>query len=334
MGKKEEQGRNQDIHQSSRKEIQSDFDSPNFLGHSKIKTSESLPFFAGKKPPSFWMDLWRDFRKNRGAVLALIIILFFIALSLFAPFLSPYDPRLLQDGFLRLPPVFVKGGVPAFILGTDDVGRDILSRLIYGARLSMTVGMTVVVFSASVGTFLGLVSGYLGGWVDFVIMRFIDILMAFPSILLAIVVVSVLGPGVFNAIIAVSIVAVPSFTRIVRASVMEEKKKQYVMASRSFGASRFRIIFYEILPNSLAPLIVQTTFGFSDGILNAAALGFLGLGAQPPLPEWGVMLADSRSFIESSPWMVTLPGLCLLIVVLSFNIFGDGLRDTLDPRLS
>ena len=164
-------------------------------------------------------------------------------------------------------------------------------------------------------------------------MRFIDIVMAFPSILLAITVVSVMGPGISNAIIAVAIVAVPSFTRIVRASVMAERNKQYVMASRTFGASNLRIMFFEILPNCLAPLIVQATLGFSDGILNAAALGFLGLGAQPPTPEWGTMLADARPFIESSPWMVTLPGLCILFSVLGFNLFGDGLRDALDPRL-
>ena len=282
---------------------------------------------------SFWRDLYIDLKKNKGAILGLSIIFFVFLMSLLAPIISPYDPRILQEEALRLPPVFVDGGNEAFLLGTDDVGRDILSRLIYGARLSMSVGLAVVLLSGSLGTLLGLLSGYFGGRVDFIIMRLIDILMAFPSILLAIVVISVLGPGVVNAIIAVSVVAIPSFTRVVRASVMEEKKKQYVMASQSFGGSSFHIMFREILPNSLAPLIVQATFGFSEGILNVAALGFLGLGAQPPLAEWGVMLADSRSFIESSPWMVTFPGLCLLILVLSFNIFGDGLRDALDPRL-
>ncbi len=286
-----------------------------------------------EKAPSFWEEFWEHFKKNKGAVAGLFVILLFTFISLAAPLLAPYDPTVLHDGALRLPPLFAEGGKSAFLLGTDDVGRDTLSRLIYGARLSMGIGMAVVVLSASLGTFLGLISGYLGGRIDALIMRAVDILMAFPSILLAIVVVSVLGPGIMNAVVAVSIIAIPSFVRIVRASAMAEKKKQYVMASRTFGASRFRIMFHEILPNCLAPLIVQATLGFSDGILNAAALGFLGLGAQPPLPEWGVMLADARLFIQSSPWMVTLPGLCLLLVVLGFNIFGDGLRDALDPRL-
>ena len=284
--------------------------------------------------PSLKKELWDQFKQNKGAVAGLVLILIFIFISLAAPLLAPYDPTILHGSdALRLPPAFAEGGNSSFLLGTDDVGRDILSRLIYGARLSMGIGMTVVLLSASIGTLIGLSSGYLGGWVDTLIMRAVDILMAFPSILLAIVVVSVLGPGMMNAIVAVAVVALPSFIRIVRASAMEEKNKQYIMASRTFGAGRLRIMFYEVLPNCLAPLIVQASLGFSEGVLNAAALGFLGLGTQPPLPEWGVMLADSRAFIQSSPWMVTLPGLCLLLVVVAFNIFGDGLRDALDPRL-
>jgi len=191
----------------------------------------------------------------------------------------------------------------------------------------------VVLFSLTLGTLLGLWAGFQGGKVDTLIMRGVDILMSLPSILLAIVVVAVLGPGLFHAILAVSIVAVPGFIRLVRASVLEEKGKEYVAASRSFGAGPFRQIFLVIFPNCLAPLIVQGSLGFSEGILNAAALGFLNLGAQPPTPEWGTMLADGRSFIETSPWLVTLPGLCILIVVLGFNLMGDGLRDASDPRL-
>ena len=286
-----------------------------------------------EKVPFFWEESWIYFKKNKGAVAGLILIIVFVLVSLLAPLLAPYDPTALQEQALRLPPAFAQGGKWAYLLGTDDVGRDTLSRLIYGARLSMGIGMAVVFLSASLGTLLGLLSGYLGGFVDSLIMRSMDILMAFPSILLAIAVVSVLGPSIANTVIAVSIVSVPGFVRIVRASTLTEKKKQYVMASQTFGASHLRIMFCEVFPNCLAPLIVQATLGFSDGILNAAALGFLGLGAQPPLPEWGVMLADAQAFIQSSPWMVTLPGLCLLLVVLSFNIFGDGLRDALDPRL-
>lgn len=284
-------------------------------------------------PDSFLREFWNHFKPNKGAVVGLALIIAFVVIAILAPLLAPYDPTLLQDNALRLPPIWAEAGTWSYPLGTDDVGRDILSRLIHGARISMGIGFAVVILSLSMGLFLGIFAGYYGGKVDRLIMRFIDIVMAFPSILLAITVVSVMGPGISNAIIAVAIVAVPNFTRIVRASVMAERKKQYVMASKTFGASDLRIMFNEILPNCLAPLIVQATLGFSDGILNAAALGFLGLGAQPPTPEWGTMLADSRPFIESSPWMVTLPGLCILFSVLGFNLFGDGLRDALDPRL-
>tara|TARA_R110002072_G_scaffold534_8_gene4254 strand:- start:6571 stop:7461 length:891 start_codon:yes stop_codon:yes gene_type:complete len=284
-------------------------------------------------PQSFLSEFWEYFSKNRGAVIGLVLIIFFVVVAILAPVLAPYDPTIVHAQSLRLPPFFSEGGTTEFLLGTDDVGRDILSRLIYGARISMGIGLAVVVLSASIGTLLGLFAGYYGGRIEWFIMRIVDVLMAFPSILLAIVVVSVMGPGISNAIIAVAIVAIPSFTRIVRASVLAEKKKQYVMASKTFGAGSFRIMTREILPNCMAPLIVQATLGFSDGILNAAALGFLGLGAQAPMPEWGTMLSDARAFIQSNPWMVTLPGLCILVVVLGFNLFGDGLRDALDPRL-
>lgn len=286
-----------------------------------------------EEPKSFFQEFWEYFSKNKGAVIGLGFIILFILIAIFAPVIAPHDPSKVFTDSLRLPPFFVENGTSKFLLGTDDVGRDIFSRLIYGARISMAIGIAVVLISSTIGTVLGLLAGYLGGKVEWFIMRCIDILMAFPSILLAIVVVSVMGPGISNAIIAVSIVSIPNFARIVRASVLAEKKKQYVLASKTFGASSFRIMFSEILPNCLAPLIVQATLGFSDGILNAAALGFLGLGAQPPLPEWGTMLADARAFIQSNPWMVTLPGLCILFVVLGFNLFGDGLRDALDPRL-
>jgi len=284
-------------------------------------------------PPSIFSEFWKSFCQNRGALIGLIVILTFFIIALMAPLIAPHNPSELFAEFLRLPPAWSHGGHLQFPFGTDDLGRDIFSRLIFGARISIGIGMAVVILSLSFGTLLGLYAGYYGARVDNLIMGFIDILMSLPSILLAIVVVSILGPGLNNAIIAVSIVALPGFTRIVRASVKAEAKKQYVMASKSFGASDTRIMFLEILPNCMAPLIVQATLSFSDGILNAAALGFLGLGAQPPLPEWGIMLSDARAYIESSPWMVTLPGICILLVVLGFNLFGDGLRDALDPRL-
>lgn len=277
-------------------------------------------------------DFYKRFKKNKGAICGLIIILLFLFLAIFAPILTPYSPDQIIQGALRVAP-FESAGDKFFILGTDDLGRDLYTRLIFGARISLFIGFAVVLLSVTIGSFLGLIAGYYEGKIEKVIMRFVDILMAFPSILLAIVVVSVMGPGLMNAIVAVSIVSLPSFIRLVRASVLTEKSKEYVQASRSFGASDFRIMFIEILPNCVAPMIVQATLGFSDGILNAAALGFLGLGAQPPTPEWGIMLADARAYIESSPWLVTLPGICISVCVLGFNLLGDGLRDTLDPRL-
>jgi ABC-type dipeptide/oligopeptide/nickel transport system permease subunit len=279
-----------------------------------------------------FQEFWYFFRQNRGAVIGLVLIVAFILVAIFAPILAPYSESEIFADALSLPPSF-SGGISKFILGTDDVGRDVLSRLIYGARISLGIGFLVVTVSASIGTALGLLAGYFGGVLDKFLMRTCDVLMALPSILLAIVVVSVLGPSLLNSIVAVSIVAIPNFIRLVRASVLSEKEKQYVTAARSFGSGHFRLLVINIFPNCMAPLIVQSTLGFSDGILNAAALGFLGLGAQPPTAEWGTMLADSRQFIESSPWLVTLPGLCILIVVLAFNVFGDGLRDAFDPRL-
>lgn len=281
----------------------------------------------------FLSDLFFELKKNKGALAGIIVIFFATLIALLAPFIAPHDPTTIYAEFLRLPPRFVAGGNPHFLLGTDDLGRDLLSRLIFGSRISLSVGFMVVVLSLISGTFLGVIAGFYGGFIDKSIMRLTDLIMSLPSILFAIVIVAILGPGITNAIVAVSIVAVPNFIRIIRAQVMVEKSKQYVSAARLFGASSLRLMFLEILPNCTAPLIVQASLGFSDGILNAAALGFLGLGAQAPMSEWGTMLSDARSFIESSPWMVTLPGLCILVVVLSFNLLGDGLRDALDPRL-
>ncbi len=285
----------------------------------------------------FFTDLFFELKKNKGASAGILIILFVSFVAILAPLLAPHDPTNVYTEYLRLPPSFVTGGAISgsskFILGTDDLGRDLLSRLIYGSRISLSVGFMVVFLSLTTGTLLGVIAGFYGGILDKTIMRFTDLIMSLPSILFAIVIVAVLGPGITNAIVAVSIVAIPNFVRIIRAQVMVEKSKPYVAAAQLFGASAPRIMFKEILPNCMAPLIVQASLGFSDGILNCAALGFLGLGAQAPMAEWGTMLSDARSFIESSPWMVTLPGLCILIVVLSFNLLGDGLRDALDPRL-
>jgi peptide/nickel transport system permease protein/dipeptide transport system permease protein len=259
---------------------------------------------------------------------SLSIVIFFCLAGIFAPWLAPFDPTAVFDGKGLLSP-----SASGFLLGTDDLGRDVLSRLLYGARVSMGLGFLVVVLSLVFGGSLGLLAGFFGGRIESTINRFVDILMSLPSLLLAVVVVAVVGPGLWTAVWAVVVVSLPGYIRVVRAAVINEKEKEYVTAARSFGATRFHLMVRTILPNCIAPLIVQSTLGFSDGILNMAALGFLGLGAQAPTPEWGVMLGDSRAFIESAWWLVTLPGLCLLIVVLGFNLLGDGLRDHLDPKL-
>lgn len=281
----------------------------------------------------FFSELYFELKKNRGAMIGIVFILISLLIAILAPLLSPHDPTQVFPDALRLPPSFLSGGNPSFFFGTDDIGRDLLSRLIYGSRISLSVGFSVVLLALTTGTFLGVISGFYGGMIDRAIMRLTDLIMSLPSILFAIVIVAVMGPGITNAIVAVSVVAVPNFIRIIRAQVMVEKNRQYVQAAKLFGAGNFRIMFTEILPNCMAPLIVQASLGFSDGILNVAALGFLGLGAQAPMSEWGTMLSDARSYIESSPWMVTLPGICILLTVLSFNLLGDGLRDALDPRL-
>lgn len=278
-------------------------------------------------------DFWYLFRQNRGAVIGLVLVVVITILAIIAPLITPHSPYDIFDGALKLPPAWAEGGSSQYLLGTDDVGRDFFSRLVYGARVSMSIGFFVVVFITFFGVILGLLAGSMGGWIDSVITRFMDVLLALPSIMLAIVVVAILGPNLINTVIAVGIVSMPSVVRIVRASVLAEKQKNYVVASRTFGASWFRIYVINVLPNCMAPLLIQATFGFSNGILDAAALGFLGLGAQPPTPEWGTMLSDSRAYIESAPYLVTYPGICILVVVLAFNLLGDGLRDALDPKV-
>jgi len=277
-------------------------------------------------------EVWELLKQNRGAKTGLTLIFICTLVALLAPIIAPYSPTESFSDFLKLPPVWKTEGQIRFFLGTDDLGRDLLSRLIWGSRVSLSIGFFVVLFTTFFGSLFGLVAGSFGGKVDAIIMRSMDILMTLPTILLAIVIVSILGPGLTNTILAVGIVSLPGVVRLVRSSVMIEKNKNYVLASKSFGASWFRIYVIGVLPNCLAPLLVQATFGFSEGILSAAALGFLGLGAQPPIPEWGTMLSDGRSYIESASWLVTLPGICILTVVIAFNILGDGLRDSLDPK--
>ncbi len=274
-------------------------------------------------------QLWR----NKTAVAGLFIITAFILCGIFAPLLSPHDPveTALYDQLK--PPAWAEGGSQKNLLGTDDLGRDILSRIIYGARVSLLVAVVSVGLAFCFGTVIGSVSGYYKGRLDTVVMRVIDMILSFPYILLAIVVVAYLGPSLQNAMFAIAITYVPRFARIVRASVLEECEKDYVMAARAVGSRDFRIIFVAILPNCMGPLIVQTTLSFASAILDAAALGFIGMGAQPPTPEWGADIARSRALILRASWVMTFPGLAILGAVLGFNLLGDGLRDALDPRL-
>lgn len=262
-----------------------------------------------------------------------VLVGFFVLVAIFSPWLAPHSPLEIFEGAYKLPPLWSEGGQSSFLFGTDEVGRDLLSRLIAGAPVSLGIGFFVVVFSVFWGTLFGLLAGSLGSWVDQVLSRVMDVLMALPSMLMSIVVVAILGPSLINTIIAVGVVAVPAVFRLVRGAVLSEMSKNYVTAARSYGAGWFRLTVINVLPNCMAPLIVQASLGFSEGILNAAALGFLGLGAQAPTPEWGTMLSDARASIESSPWLVTLPGLCILLVVIGFNLLGDGLRDVLDPKM-
>lgn len=270
--------------------------------------------------------LWHRLRQNRLSIVGLALIAGFLLLAFAAPLIAPADP-MQQALYNRLSPPTL-----AHPFGTDDFGRDILSRVIYGARISLRVGVVAVLIALLLGTGIGLVAGYWGGWIDQVLMRVMDILLAFPSILLAIGIVAILGPGLENAMLAVGIVAVPQYARLVRASVLTVRETDYVLAARALGASDVRILAIAILPNCLAPLIVQATLGLATAILDAAGLSFLGLGAQPPIPEWGAMLSQGRELIVRAPWVLTFPGGAIFFTVLAFNLVGDGLRDALDPK--
>lgn len=284
-------------------------------------------------PPHPLWEFWTYFRENRGAVIGFSYIVFICLVALSADWVAPHDPVEQYRDAILAPPAWMDGGTWSFPLGTDDVGRDILSRLIHGARLSLLVGVIVVTLSLAAGILLGLTSGYIGGYYETIVLRLMDVMLALPSLLLALAIVTILGPNLENAIIAIAVVVLPHYVRLTRASVLSEKTKDYVTASRVCGAGALRLMFAVILPNCLAPLIVQATLGFSTAILDAAALGFLGLGAQPPIPEWGSMLANAQQFIQRAWWVVTFPGLAILSTVLAFNLAGDGLRDALDPKL-
>lgn len=302
---------------------------------------ENLPMTASAMPaelsgpayPSPLREFCAAFARNKGAVIGLAFFLLLVLCALFAPWLAPFDPAEQHRAFLLTPPAWLEDGQAQFLLGTDELGRDLLSRLIHGARLSLLIGLASVVLSLLPGVLLGLIAGFFPRLLGPSIMRLMDIMLALPSLLLAVAIVAVLGPGLSNTVLAIAIVSLPAYVRLTRAAVLGEIDRDYVTASRLAGAGRLRLMFVSVLPNCLAPLIVQATLGFSAAILDAAALGFLGLGVQPPTPEWGTMLASARDYIERAWWVVTLPGLTILLSVLAINLLGDGLRDALDPKL-
>ena len=279
--------------------------------------------------------LWRHSSGKAGIIILGLLIL----VAIFAPLIAPFDPtRILRDQQRRDPPCVHLFGCPKdqqqHLFGIDGNSRDLFSRVVFGSRLSLQVGVATMAFAILIGTLIGAVSAYAGGWVDNTLMRLMDVLMAFPSLLLAIAIVSILGTGLINALLAIGIVSIPRFARLVRSTVLTVRDLEYVQAARALGASSMHILFRRILPNAITPLIVQGTLGIATAILDAAALSFLGLGAEPPRPEWGLMLGEAKNSIFSAPHLVIFPGIAIMFTVLGFNLLGDGLRDTLDPRLT
>ena len=294
------------------------------------------------KSVSLWQLTWHRLFRRKSAVVGMIILGTLIFIALTAQWIAPYDPIQVLLGKesvkSRQDPCIHLFGCPAdkpqHIMGIDGNVRDEYSRLLYGARLSLMIGLTTVTFAIIIGTILGALAGYFGGWLDNLIMRIMDVLLAFPSLLLAIAIVTVLGPGLQNALLAIGIVSIPAYARVVRASVLSVREMEYISATRALGGDTIQILFRRILPNALTPLIVQGTLGIATAILDAAALSFLGLGAQPPTPEWGSMLGAERNQVFTAPHLVFFPGIAIALTVLSFNLLGDGLRDALDPRLA
>ena len=301
--------------------------------HAETATRQIEPISAWAMRKTMLKEFWFYFSQNKGAVIGLVVFTIIVAVAVFAPLIAPHSPTVQNRQALLFPPVLMEKGSWEYPLGTDAIGRDIFSRLLFGARFSLFIGIMVVSLSVSIGVVVGLIAGFFRGWADTVIMRVMDVILAFPSLLLALVMVAILGPGLLNAMIAIAIVYQPHFVRLTRASMLNEREREYVISARVAGAGKLRLMFITILPNCLAPLIVQATLSFSNAILDIAALGFLGMGAQPPTPEWGTMLAEAREFILRAWWVVTFPGLAILITVLAINLMGDGLRDALDPKL-
>jgi dipeptide transport system permease protein len=298
-----------------------------------MSVSTNMELAKASSPPKPLVAFWSAFRENRGAVIGLCVVIAVVLAGAFAQFLTPYDPLIQYRDAVALPPVWVTGGNWVHPLGTDPLGRDMWARLLYGSRLSIFIGLSVMSVSTAFGIVVGLVSAWFGGWVDVVIQRVMDLIISIPDILMSIMVIAVIGPNLTNTIIAIMVVYLPRYVRLVRSSALVELAKDYVTASKVSGVRPLRLMVTGVFPNCVAPLIVQAALGVSDAILAAAALGFLGLGAQPPTPEWGSMLADAKDLITSAPWVMAMPGLAILITVLAINLMGDGLRDALDPRL-
>ena len=309
---------------------------PRFAGENWRRAMTAVPAPLASAEPreraAALAAFWAVYRENRGAVFGLCVLLLIVLCAIFANVIAPYSPVEQFRDAIRAPPVWA-GGTWKFVLGADGLGRDILSRLIYGARISLFIGLAVMGISSALGVALGLAAAYFGGLVDVAVSRLTDVIWALPSLVLAVLVIAIIGPSLFNTIVAIAIVYMPTFVRLMRASALAELSKDYVVAARAVGVGPLRLMLATVLPNCLAPYIVQAAIGVSSAILEAAGLGFLGLGAQPPTPEWGAMLADAREFIRSDPWTVTLPGLAIVVTVIAINLTGDGLRDALDPKM-
>ncbi len=302
-------------------------------GNTITPSALNTPNSGSPTMPSQWELFYRSFVANRGAVLGLFALLILVFVAIFANVLAPHNPLELYTGKEQLPPAWLEGGDARFFLGTDDAGRDTLSRVMHGTRYSLFIGLAATLLSAIVGVCLGLAAAFWPKRLGRVVMLFNDILMSYPSLLLAIIIAAILGPSMTNTIITIALVCLPPFIRLTRATAMVELQRDYVTASRVMGAGTLRLLFVTILPNCLAPLIVQATMIFSSAILEAGAIGFLGFGVQPPLPEWGAMLGTARQYIQSNIWMAIFPGLAVFISALAINLMGDGLRDALDPKL-
>ena len=305
-------------------------------------TTQTLaPDAIVRAPENLWKQAQRAFFRQRSALIGLTLVVLLALTAIFAPLIAPYEPNQVligvEDVQRRDPPCIHLLGCPAtepqHLMGIDGNVRDEFSRIVYGTRISFTVGFITVGFAILIGIFLGAIAGYTGGRPDNITMRLLDVLLAFPSLLLSIAIVSVLGPGLINAMLAIAIVSIPAYARVTRASVLAAKQQDYVQAARVVGIAPLWILFRHIMPNAITPLIVQGTLGIGTAILETAALSFLGLGAQPPTAEWGSMLSAERNQVFSAPHLVFFPGLAIMINVLGFNLLGDGLRDALDPRL-